>query len=144
MEEMIFPHSRSIEENAIEEERRLCYVGITRAKERLTLLHAARRSLYGRTDANLPSRFLDELPEHGVERERLAPASWSAYGAPPREVAPRTEIPTLSTGDAVRHHSLGDGIVTRIEVDGVVTVRFPDGVERRLMLEYAPLERIPG
>src|SRR5215472_14617248 len=62
VEEGIFPHSRSIEEA---EERRLCYVGMTRAKERLTMLHAARRSLYGRTEPNLPSRFLDELPEEG-------------------------------------------------------------------------------
>ena len=141
MEEGIFPHSRSVEENAIEEERRLCYVGMTRAKERLTLTHASRRSLYGRTDANLPSRFLDELPREGVERERLAPASWSGYGAR-REVTPRVEVPALSTGDNVRHHTLGAGVVTRIEADGVVTVRFEDGAERRLMLEYAPLERI--
>ncbi len=142
MEEKIFPHSRSLEENSVEEERRLFYVGMTRAKERLTLLHAARRSLYGRTDANLPSRFLDELPAQGVERERLAPASWSSYGAPPRSVSPRTDVPSLSTGDSVRHQTLGSGIVTRIEADGVVTVRFEDGAERRLMLEYAPLERI--
>jgi DNA helicase-2/ATP-dependent DNA helicase PcrA len=144
MEEGIFPHSRSIEENAIEEERRLCYVGMTRAKERLTITHAMRRSLYGRTDANLPSRFLDELPQEGVERERLAPASWSSYGTrpAPREFATRENVPSLSTGDSVRHQTLGAGIVTRIEPDGVVTVRFEDGAERRLMLDYAPLERI--
>jgi DNA helicase II / ATP-dependent DNA helicase PcrA len=145
LEEGIFPHSRSIEENEIEEERRLFYVGMTRAKERLTLTHAARRSLYGRSEANLPSRFLDELPSEGVERERLAPvSSWSGYGVrfDRREVAPRTDVPDLSTGDSVRHQTLGDGIVTRIEPDGVVTVRFEDGGERRLMLEYAPLERI--
>src|SRR5215212_10033765 len=144
MEENIFPHSRSIEENSLEEERRLCYVGMTRAKERLVLLHAARRSLYGRADANLPSRFLDELPEDGVERERLRAASWSSYGAPTarREFAPRADLPDLSTGDTVRHGTLGGGIVTRIEPGGVVTVRFEDGAERRLMLEYAPLERV--
>jgi DNA helicase-2/ATP-dependent DNA helicase PcrA len=144
LEEGIFPHSRSIEENDVEEERRLCYVGMTRAKEKLTMLHAARRSLYGRTDANLPSRFLDELPSEGVERERLRPTSWSNYGAPPQSqfVAPKAELPSLSTGDTVRHNTLGTGIVTRIEPDGVVTVRFEDGSERRLMLEYAPLQRI--
>ncbi len=146
MEDGIFPHMRSLEENAVEEERRLCYVGMTRAKERLTLLHAARRSLYGRTDTNLPSRFLDELPAEGVERERLAPTSWSSYNVPPSSSAPapRHDVPILSTGDAVRHHTLGTGIVTRIEPDGVVTVRFEDGAERRLMLEYAPLEKVPG
>ena len=143
MEEGIFPHSRSIEENSLEEERRLCYVGMTRAKERLTLLHAMRRSLYGRTDANLPSRFLDELPAEGVERERLRPTSWSSYGTPARSQAvPRTDVPELSTGDNVRHATIGTGIVTRIEPGGVVTVRFEDGVERRLMLEYAPLDRV--
>jgi DNA helicase-2/ATP-dependent DNA helicase PcrA len=142
VEERIFPHMRSLEEGSLEEERRLCYVGMTRAKEKLTLTHAMRRSLYGRSDANLPSRFLDELPEHGVERERLAPASWRGYGARPAEVAPRAEVPQLATGDSVRHSTLGAGIVLRIEADGVVTVRFEDGSERRLMLEYAPLERI--
>ncbi len=144
LEEGIFPHSRSIEENDVEEERRLCYVGMTRAKEKLTMLHAARRSLYGRTDANLPSRFLDELPGEGIERERLRPTSWSNYGAPPQSqfVAPKAELPALFTGDTVRHNTLGTGIVTRIEPDGVVTVRFEDGSERRLMLEYAPLERV--
>ena len=143
VEEGIFPHSRSIEENSLEEERRLCYVGMTRAKERLTLTHAMRRNLYGRSDANLPSRFLDELPEAGVERERLRPTSWSDYGTRvPQEVKPRDDIPDLSTGDAVRHSSMGTGIVTRIEPGGIVTVRFEDGSERRLMLEYAPLERV--
>ncbi len=142
MEENIFPHSRSIEENSLEEERRLAYVGMTRAQERLTLTHAMRRSLYGRADANLPSRFLDELPGLGVERERLRPASWSDYGARAHEFAPRTDFPDLSTGETVRHSTLGVGIVTRIEPGGVVTVRFEDGNERRLMLEYAPLERV--
>ena len=143
MEEGIFPHSRSLEENSLEEERRLCYVGMTRAKERLTMIHAARRSLYGRSDANLPSRFLDELPDEGVERERLRPTSWSNYGAPAsrREVAPRSEVPSVATGDSVRHATLGEGVITKIEADGVVTVRFADGSERRLMLEYAGLEK---
>ncbi len=143
MEEMVFPHVRSIEENSIEEERRLCYVGMTRAKERLTLTHVTRRSLFGRAESNLPSRFLDELPGLGVDRERLRPASWSDYGRPAaREYVPRDDVPDLSTGDAVRHSTLGTGIVTRIEAGGVVTVRFEDGAERRLMLEYAPLERL--
>src|SRR5215471_15646523 len=88
MEEGIFPHSRSIEEQGVEEERRLCYVGMTRAMERLTLTHTMSRSLFGRRTYNLPSRFLDELPDDKVERERLAPASWSGYGARPAEIAP--------------------------------------------------------
>ena len=143
LEEGIFPHVRSLEENSLEEERRLCYVGMTRAKERLTLTHTMRRNLFGRSEANLPSRFLDELPSLGVERERLRPASWSDYGgAVQREFAPREVLPDISTGDAVRHSSLGSGIVLAIEPGGVVTVRFEDGSERRLMLDYAPLEKI--
>jgi DNA helicase II / ATP-dependent DNA helicase PcrA len=140
MEEGIFPHSRSLEEQQLEEERRLCYVGMTRAQERLTLTHASGRSLYGSRNYNLPSRFLDELPDE-VERERLRPASWASYGA--RTIAPRSDVPDLATGDAVRHGTLGEGIVTRIEPGGVITVRFADdGAERRLVLEYAPLEKI--
>jgi DNA helicase-2/ATP-dependent DNA helicase PcrA len=142
MEEGIFPHSRSLEEAMLEEERRLCYVGMTRAQERLTLTHAASRSLWGALNYNLPSRFLDELPEaEGIERERLRPASWEGYRSP-APVAPRTDLPDLSTGDSVRHGTLGEGVVTQIEAGGIVTVRFADGAERRLMLEYAPLERI--
>jgi DNA helicase-2/ATP-dependent DNA helicase PcrA len=144
VEEGVFPHVRSIEEQGIEEERRLCYVGMTRAMERLTLTHASSRTLWGNRAYNLPSRFLDELPEQGVERERLRPASWSNYGAPKAsQVAPRTDLPALSTGDNVRHSTLGEGVITGIEAGGVVTVRFAgDGSERRLMLDYAPLEKI--
>jgi DNA helicase-2/ATP-dependent DNA helicase PcrA len=144
MEEGIFPHSRSLEEHAEEEERRLCYVGMTRAQERLTLLHASSRMLYGGRSYNLPSRFLDELPEAHVVRERLRPASWSGYGAPPQSrPQPRGDAPALSTGDSVRHGTLGEGVVVAIEADGVVAVRFAaDGSERRLVLEYAPLEKI--
>jgi DNA helicase-2/ATP-dependent DNA helicase PcrA len=141
MEEGIFPHVRSIEEQAVEEERRLCYVGMTRAQERLVLTHATSRSLWGSRTFNLPSRFLDELPEEGVLVERLRPASWSGYGA--RPVQPRDDVPALAAGDSVRHGTLGEGVVLRVEPGGVVTVRFADdGAERRLMLEYAPLEKI--
>jgi DNA helicase II / ATP-dependent DNA helicase PcrA len=141
MEEGVFPHSRSLEEQGLEEERRLAYVGLTRAKERLTLTHAASRSLWGARGFNLPSRFLDELPQDEIERDRLRPASWSGYGAP--TVSVRRDQPDLATGDSVRHSTLGEGVVTRIEADGTVTVRFAeDGVERRLMLDYAPLEKV--
>jgi DNA helicase-2/ATP-dependent DNA helicase PcrA len=144
-EEEIFPSTRSIEEQGIEEERRLFYVGITRAEERLTLTHASSRLLWGRTTHNLPSRFLDELSDRHVERERLRASSWRNYGTPAqtRDLAPKQEHPSLSTGDSVRHGTLGEGVVTRIEAGGLVTVRFSsDGSERKLMLDYAPLERI--
>ena len=72
MEEGIFPHARSIEEQGLEEERRLAYVGMTRAQERLVLTHASARSLWGSRSYNLPSRFIDELPDDKVERQPAA------------------------------------------------------------------------
>jgi DNA helicase II / ATP-dependent DNA helicase PcrA len=145
VEEEIFPSARSIEEQGVEEERRLFYVGLTRAQERLTLTHASSRLLWGRTTAHLPSRFLDELPDRHVERERLRPASWRSYGTPQqtRDIQPCADHPSLQTGDSVRHGTLGEGVIVRIEPGGVVTVRFAnDGSERKLMLDYAPLEKI--
>jgi DNA helicase II / ATP-dependent DNA helicase PcrA len=140
MEEGVFPHIRAIEEQGIEEERRLCYVGMTRSMERLTLTYTLSRSLFGRRTYNLGSRFLDELPRE-VEHERLRPSSWSDYGQP-ASAQPRGTGVVVSTGDRVRHASLGEGIVTAVEPGGIVTIRFEDGTERRLMVEYAPLERI--
>ena len=84
------------------------------------------------------------LPRRAPRRGRRARAAASRVveGLRRPEVAPRTDVPDLSTGDSVRHATLGEGVVTQIEPGGVVTVSFADGVERRLMLEYAPLERI--
>jgi ATP-dependent DNA helicase UvrD/PcrA len=143
MEEGVFPHSRSLEENSLEEERRLAYVGMTRAKEWLTLTHASARALYGSRNYNLPSRFLDELPQDELHRERLRPTSWSGYGSPTARIQPRGETAELATGDSVRHQTLGEGIVTAVEPGGVVSVRFAgEDADRRLVLDYAPLERL--
>jgi DNA helicase II / ATP-dependent DNA helicase PcrA len=147
-EEGVFPHSRSIESGDLEEERRLCYVGITRAKRQLYLTYARMRSLYGGRDWNLPSRFLDEIPEELVERsgaqEPLAAATtWSRGGQPQR--GPREapfEGASFSVGDDVVHASFGDGVVVGAEPGGVVIVRFAgDGSERKLMADYAPLKK---
>jgi DNA helicase-2/ATP-dependent DNA helicase PcrA len=144
MEEGLFPHARAVEEQGVEEERRLAYVGLTRAQERLCLTHASSRMLFGNRAYNLPSRFLDELPEHGVVRERLAPAKWD-YG---RRTAvadhPLRDHPALGTGDSVRHQTFGEGVVIGIDAGAVVTIRFEDGNERKLMLDYAPLEKLPA
>ena len=153
VEEGIFPHSRSIEEQEIEEERRLAYVGMTRAMERLTLTHASTRTLYGTRSYNLASRFLDELPAGEVVRERLRKSAWDGYQAPGGSRfggggaggsgAGGGAFPDLSTGDSVRHQTLGEGVITRIEPGGVVTVRFAgESADRKLMLDYAPLEKI--
>jgi DNA helicase II / ATP-dependent DNA helicase PcrA len=146
-EEGVFPHSRSIEEGSLEEERRLCYVGATRAKRALTLSYARQRSLYGARGFNLPSRFLSEIPEELVERESAAePTGWglgdggrSGAMPAPREAHPAVE---LGVGDDVIHASFGEGVVTAVEPGSVVVVRFAaDGAERKLMADYAPLRK---
>ena len=159
-EEGVFPHSRAIESGDLEEERRLCYVGITRAKRELSMTFARTRNLYGSRDWNVPSRFIDELPAELTDREsqpaRSTAASWSgrarlgtgigaagASGAGPART-PRTPgaVASFSLGDDVVHASFGDGVVTGCEPGGVVVVRFAgDGSERKLMADYAPLKR---
>ncbi len=143
MEDGIFPHVRSIEEQGIEEERRLAYVGMTRAKERLTLTHAATRTLFGTRSHNLPSRFLDELPQGEIVRERLRPFSWSSSGPATVTVEPRADVAVARHGrlGAARDARRGDRVA--IEAGGIVAVRFAgESGERRLMLDYAPLEKI--
>jgi len=237
MEEGLFPHSRSIQDGDVEEERRLAYVGITRARELLTLVHARSRSVFGRRQYNMPSRFLDELPdEHvthvdragdGAQAGRGASAwgrggssegsSWgstlddsggSAFGASgwkqsrgsggsggargqrragggdefgatfgskastgskgwgsgdgtsasgasgtlfgegaaesaQRRKIPRPAGPALGVGDRVRHGTFGEGIVLDTDGGDMAVIRFEDGAERRLMLSYAPIEKLP-
>jgi DNA helicase-2/ATP-dependent DNA helicase PcrA len=148
-EEGAFPHMRALEEGGEEEERRLCYVGITRARKRLYMTWARERRLFGRAEHNLPSRFVDELPHELTERHSTAArslgTSWSTSVA--NEVTPVQPLdpsPTLElqTGDDVVHASFGDGVVTAVEPGGVVVVRFSgDGTERKLMADYAPIRR---
>ena len=118
-EEGVFPHSRSLEEGNEEEERRLCYVGITRARERLWLTHARSGACSADGERNLPSRFLAELPEELIEREgddAQATTGWfgSGKGAPAaaREPQGPTDMPDFATGDDVIHASFGEGVVT--------------------------------
>jgi DNA helicase-2/ATP-dependent DNA helicase PcrA len=148
-EEGAFPHMRALEEGGEEEERRLCYVGITRARKRLYMTWARERRLFGRAEHNLPSRFVDELPSELTERHSTAARSLgTSWGTPvSNEVTPVQSVdpgPTLElqTGDDVVHASFGDGIVTAVEPGGVVVVRFAgDGSERKLMADYAPIRR---
>jgi DNA helicase II / ATP-dependent DNA helicase PcrA len=146
-EEGVFPHSRSVDEGNLEEERRLCYVGTTRAKRRLYLTYARQRSLFGARGYNLPSRFLSEIPDELVEREMAdAPATGWALGSAglggPGAPAPRPSPVDLGVGDDVVHASFGEGVVTAVEPGSVVVVRFAgDGSERKLMADYAPLRK---
>ncbi|MGC1851863.1 MAG: UvrD-helicase domain-containing protein [Solirubrobacterales bacterium] len=137
-EDGAFPHMKALEEGGEEEERRLCYVGITRARARLYMTWTRERRLFGRSERNLPSRFVDELPEELTERGETAPTTWTE-AAPTIEPGPALE---LRTGDDVVHASFGDGVVTAVEPGGVVVVRFAgDGSERKLMADYAPIRR---
>jgi DNA helicase-2/ATP-dependent DNA helicase PcrA len=146
-EDGAFPHMRALEEGGEEEERRLCYVGITRARQRLYMTWARERRLFGRAERNLPSRFVDELPAELTERHSSAPGAAAGIGWDSGEdagAAPIDPGPTLElhTGDDVVHASFGDGVVTAVEAGGVVVVRFAsDGSERKLMADYAPIRR---
>jgi DNA helicase-2/ATP-dependent DNA helicase PcrA len=157
-EDGVFPHSRALDEGQLEEERRLCYVAITRAMRSLTFTYARRRSAFGGADSwGLRSRFLDEIPaELTDEPERNAvgagrPAgmgrvtSWASAAAASAEAgtgAADAGGQVFRVGDDVIHAAFGDGVVTGVEPGGVVAVRFAgDGSERKLMADYAPIRR---
>ena len=170
LEEGVFPHLRSLgEPDELEEERRLCYVGITRAQQRLYLTHAWCRTLWGSTQYNPPSRFLNEIPEEltalaeGSRQERRSSGGGSGGGwgsrwgrdaivdaasrAGQRATPAKTkgaEALGLKVGDDVVHGKWGEGIILDIEGEGdkaEAVVRFPGIGEKRLLLAWAPLKR---
>ncbi len=170
LEDGVFPHLRSLgEPEELEEERRLCYVGITRARERLYLSHAWSRSLFGSTQYNPPSRFLKEIPEQLTElvegshsRGRSSggsgssgsSSSWGrdriveAASRPPSSVRPvrstGAERLGIRVGDDVVHGKFGEGVVLEIIGSGdssEVIVRFPSVGEKRLLLAWSPLKK---
>ena len=163
MEDGTFPHNRSLgDATQLEEERRLAYVGITRARGRLHVSRAAVRSAFGTPQYNPPSRFLDEIPEDLVRWERTDPPLGSLSGSGTRtgrepavaRLAARPGVRSpgnrpviaLADGDRVTHDSFGLGTVIRVEGEGdkaMAHVDFggEDGV-KRLLLRYAPLEKI--
>jgi DNA helicase II / ATP-dependent DNA helicase PcrA len=159
-EEGVFPHSRALDEGAIEEERRLFYVGVTRAMRELYFTYARRRRLFGEPMASLPSSFLAEIPDQLIdfeeEQERgfgfSAPVaeirpSFGGFSAPGVVKASDTRRrsgppPSFRLGEDVIHAAFGEGVVTAVEPDGVIVVRFAgDGSERKLIAEYAPVSR---
>jgi DNA helicase II / ATP-dependent DNA helicase PcrA len=179
MEDGVFPHLRSLTEpDQLEEERRLAYVGLTRARQRLYLTHAWSRTLFGGTQYNPPSRFLDEVPKELVNEidgnrrasrggrrgygdsssgwERGDPGRAGRIGANRERIvdaAMRSRVPSrsgaedlgLKTGDDVRHNSFGEGVILDLSGSGDKTealVRFRDVGEKRLLLSWAPLEKI--
>ena len=167
MEDGLFPGNRAMgEPEEMEEERRLCYVAMTRAKEKLTLTNARQRMLFGRTTPCMPSRFLKEIPEENMEwlgkPEPRPTSSWDDFGdgpayAPQREARPGTERPAhperpvrpaavsapllqLQPGDGVRHSAFGQGMVLSVRPmggDALVEVAFDRVGTKRLMLKAA-------
>jgi superfamily I DNA/RNA helicase len=151
LEDGVFPHMRSIESGDLEEERRLAYVGITRAKRQLYLTHARTRLLFGARDWNMRSRFIDEIPVEFTDRDEDAPtgpaaaATWGGGAAAPEPggaVSGGGGGASFALGDDVVHAQFGEGVVMGVEPGGLVVVRFAgDGSERKLMADYAPLKR---
>jgi DNA helicase-2/ATP-dependent DNA helicase PcrA len=140
----------------LEEERRLCYVGVTRAEERLYLCHAWSRTLFGNTEYYSPSRFLGEIPENliavvgetretsgiGAHRETVVSAAMRRDGEPAGERG--SENLGLVAGDDVVHEKFGEGVILGVEGTGdraEVLVHFRDAGEKRLLLAWAPLRR---
>lgn len=162
MEEGIFPHSRSLyDEEEMEEERRLAYVGITRAEKKLYLTNAQIRTLYGRTDSNDPSRFIEEIPElykETIEKELPAWLKPSTYAkkSPNRAQNVKNTIPTITNtggekfgwqvGDRAEHKKWGIGTVVSMKGEGEdleLNIAFPapTGI-KRLLAKFAPITKV--
>jgi DNA helicase-2/ATP-dependent DNA helicase PcrA len=148
LEDGVFPHMRAIEAGDLEEERRLAYVGITRAKRELYLTHARTRMLFGGRDWNMRSRFIDEIPVEFTDRDEDAPtgpaaaATWGGGASAPEPGGGGGGRASFALGDDVVHAQFGDGVVVGVEPGGLVVVRFAaDRSERKLMADYAPLKR---
>jgi DNA helicase-2/ATP-dependent DNA helicase PcrA len=153
MEEGLFPHSRSLDDPAaLEEERRLAYVGMTRAKDRLYLFHTFRRHLYGNANLNIPSRFLKDIPSELVEGSAGLPAGVDARGMAParaieagRAAAPLTVVQRYAPGDTVEHKSWGSGTVlksTLTRTDEELIVKFDRVGMKILAVSLAPIKKV--
>jgi len=150
MEEGILPHFKSFDNpDQMEEERRLCYVGITRAKQKVYLIRAFRRSLMGRSTVNEPSRFLKDVPHHLVsnggwwqgKESQIAEAlySWN------RTSSPSPDVSELKAGDRVRHAQFGEGVVVScqpLKDDSEAVVAFTGRGVKKLLLSLAQLEKV--
>ena len=157
-EEGVFPHSRALDEGGLEEERRLCYVGITRAQRDLYLTYARTRNVFGARSFGAPSRFIGEIPDELTDREEQQPrglagvraraTSWSSAGSSGgggpswNADAPAPSGPAFRMGEDVTHPKFGEGVVTGLEPGGIVVIRFSrDGSERKMVADLAPIAK---
>jgi DNA helicase II / ATP-dependent DNA helicase PcrA len=146
-EEGVFPHSRALDEGGLEEERRLCYVGITRAERDLYITYARTRQVFGARNFGIPSRFVGEIPADLTDGEEQRPrgvgafrsriTSWSSP-----DPAPTAPEVSFRLGDDVVHPTFGEGVVTGLEPGGIVVIRFSkDRSERKLVADLAPISK---
>lgn len=141
MEEGLFPHSQSMfEEDKMEEERRLCYVGMTRAKEELYLLHARSRMVFGSLSHNIPSRFLNEIGNFSTTDEPSL-SDTTVLSSLDRQRQPETIQVEVKIGDRVRHKFFGEGIVSALDGD-VADIVFAGRGSKKLNTAFAPLEKL--
>ncbi|MGD0780877.1 MAG: UvrD-helicase domain-containing protein [Dehalococcoidales bacterium] len=149
MEEGILPHYKSIDDPAqLEEERRLCYVGITRAKQKVYLVRAFRRHLMGSSAVNKPSRFLLDIPSSLITRGGVTEKEdeWSTTTIEAQEEKAKriTDIPEFKSGDHVKHEQFGDGVVVnyhKTKNDAEVVVAFDGAGVKRFLLSFAKIEK---
>ena len=142
MEETLFPHARSIyDQQQMEEERRLAYVGITRARQELNLLSASSRMIFGGVQHNPPSRFLNEIDAVVVSDWSTPQSNEISFGTSKAVANEPRYVLELNEGDSVRHQLFGTGTV--LELDGdVATIYFKGKGTRKLDISFAPLEKL--
>jgi DNA helicase-2/ATP-dependent DNA helicase PcrA len=159
LEEGVLPHARSFEDpDEMEEERRLAYVGITRAKERVFLSYAFRRTTYGSSDLNAPSRFLNDVPSQllsgsvsfaGATPRAAAAQRAATWSTPPKAAPPArpTRQPNFRPGQRVQHARFGEGVIVESQVQGddeEIAVAFEKAGIKRLLASFANLKKLPG
>ncbi|HCB4375111.1 TPA: ATP-binding domain-containing protein, partial [Salmonella enterica] len=155
MEESLFPHIRAIkseDDHEMEEERRICYVAITRAEELLYITNATTRMLFGRSQSNMPSRFLKEIPEDlldshtGQKRQTISPKSQPKRGFSKRTTSTKKQVSSSDwkVGDKVMHKAWGEGMVSNVnEKNGSVEldIIFKSEGPKRLLAQFAPITK---
>jgi len=142
MEETIFPHSRALyDQSEMEEERRLCYVGMTRAREELYLTSASTRLLYGGLQHNPPSRFLSEIDSESVSEGSYFDEIQSSHGYGAKPSNEPHYVPDLEIGDRVSHSLFGEGSVMELEGENAV-IYFNGKGSKKLNISFAPLKKL--